>query len=361
VNDEGGECGGEEEGIVVEVDSSMSSMSSSLNMPSGSSSGEGVPRPRSLRKSSKEDLDGLSAALALAAGGMLISGSGGGGGNSSSSSGGGGGGIPSSEEGGREGGREAPPARVVDSYLRSIAGGSWFSRRNTGIAKDDSGPSSSSSSSSVGSSLSSSASSAALEKEKEKGERAELLGGEGGSTPSSSSGGMKGGRHGHPYNHHHHYPKHHGPQRALHTHTLARAFEKKRLAIVAALRHRTKLSLVLFCPVIVLIMLLATLVSFSRDGAAAAGKAQHDLALAYPAAAAALLQGGGKPEALARQKFTVMVNTYKRHDMAKDAVRHYAACAKVCVCPFDCFWSVFSPFPPSLPPSLPPSFVCVWW
>ncbi|GAB5029827.1 n-acetylglucosaminyltransferase-like protein [Nannochloropsis oceanica] len=326
VNDEGGDCRyEEEEGIVVEVESCM------VSMPTSGCSGEGVPRPRSLRRSTKEDLDGLSAALALAAGGMIVSGSGGGGGlsSSSSSSGGGGGVIPSSEEGGREGGREAPPARMVNSYLRSLTGGSWFSRRNTCLAKDDSGPSSSSSSSSLGSSLSSSTPFAALEKEKEKGERAELLGCEGGSSlPSSSSssstsGGMKGGRHGQ------YYLRHHGSQRTLHPHTLARAFEKKRLTIVNALRQRSKPSLIVFCPVIVLIMLLATVVSFSGEGAAAAGKAQQDLESAYPAVAAALLQGGGQPEPLARQKFTVMVNTYKRHDMAKDAVRHYAACAKV--------------------------------
>jgi len=101
--------------------------------------------------------------------------------------------------------------------------------------------------------------------------------------------------------------------------------------------------LIVFCPVIVLIMLLATVVSFSGEGAAAAGKAQQDLESAYPAVAAALLQGGGQPEPLARQKFTVMVNTYKRHDMAKDAVRHYAACAKVT-----------HSLPPSRPPSSPP-------
>ena len=107
---------------------------------------------------------------------------------------------------------------------------------------------------------------------------------------------MKGGRHGQ------YYPKHHGPQRALHTHSLARAFEKKRLAIVGALRQRSKPSLIVFCPIIILVMLLATVVSFSGEGSAATGKAQQDLASAYPAVAAALLQGGGGTRALGAAK-----------------------------------------------------------
>jgi hypothetical protein len=160
---------------------------------------------------------------------------------------------------------------------------------------------------------------AALEKEMSRGERAELLGGEGGAnagTPTSRLG------------HSLLFPKHHGP-RPLHSYALARAFEKKRLAVLAAWRHRSKLSLLITCPLLVLLLLVVTLTLVSRSGAAAAGKAEKELASAYPGAAAALLEGGGAPEALARQKFTVIVNTYKRHDMAKDAVRHYAACGKV--------------------------------
>lgn len=105
---------------------------------------------------------------------------------------------------------------------------------------------------------------------------------------------------------------------------LARAFEKKRLAIVASLRHRTKLSLVLFCPLLVLVMLFATLVSFSHDSVPR--NSEDSMSGMYSAAA---FVGGHGGHGGVRERFTVMINTYKRHDIAKDAVQHYANCDRV--------------------------------
>jgi hypothetical protein len=34
--------------------------------------------------------------------------------------------------------------------------------------------------------------------------------------------------------------------------------------------------------------------------------------------------GWSVPAGGVRERFTVMINTYKRHDIAKDAVQHYA-------------------------------------
>ena len=65
----------------------------------------------------------------------------------------------------------------------------------------------------------------------------------------------------------------------VHAYVCTNIHTTQRLAIVASLRHRTKLSLVLFCPLLVLIMLFATLVSFSRDSVTASSDALNHV---YP-------------------------------------------------------------------------------
>jgi hypothetical protein len=292
-----------EEGIVVEVDST--------------GSGE---RPRSFRKGSKEDLEGMllssvAAAAAGVAGGVAAAGGAGADGRDGVGNGAGVTGVGASA------------AATVDAYLRSFYS-SAFLRRTKASSSSSSAASGGTAPAGGGGErdgleergLGGGLSSAARESS-----ASSLLlgGGEGrdggkGSSLGGAPGGGMGGRH------------HDGNEKAS---ALARAFEKRRLAVLASLRHRTRLSLVLFCPLVVLVMLFATLVSVSRGelprgGNGARGGAEDLTSTLDPAAAAVLGAAasatGGAARDPAREKYTVMINTYKRHDMAKDAVRHYA-------------------------------------